>query len=371
MLCNLLLASLKVTLHLNLFHFLPFLAHYHNGKYICIYNLSISFVSLQALDSQISNYAHLRTLDLSYNRLELLPQSLPRSLWDIRAVGNHLRFLDKNDTAYHWNLKVLDLSHNELERVVFINNTLPSLKTLNLSHNRFWTVPTNMPSNLENIDLSHNYLVLILPGSLDRLLRLTQLYLHANRFSWLSEGVFDKLKLLEVVTLGDNPWACEEEENITALLRWAEQTRATVFGCPCYTRPICGQTVVVTPGAGGHSSLFTEPPLWVQSRGDGYGESPARTAEATSLGQVKSFGTGIHEDDRGVNDSGEHTGFVWTSSTHFETASIHTSTTSSPRPSTKKPKEGTSQKNGQGLVFKAPVIVSLTSLVIMATLNTF
>ncbi|KAG7281416.1 hypothetical protein CRUP_029865 [Coryphaenoides rupestris] len=30
--------------------------------------------------------------------------------------GNHLQSLDKNDTAYHWNLRVLDLSNNELER---------------------------------------------------------------------------------------------------------------------------------------------------------------------------------------------------------------------------------------------------------------
>lgn len=289
--------------------------------------------SLQGLDSQLSQYAHLRTLDLSYNRLESMPPALPRSLWDIRAVGNHLRSLEKNDTAYHWNLKVLDLSDNELERVVFINNTLPSLQAVNLSHNRFWTVPTNMPHNLESIDLSHNFLVQILPGSLDRLPRLVKFYLHANRFSWLSGGIFDKMTRLEVMTLGDNPWACEEDENITRLLRWTEHTRATVLGCPCYTRPICGQSHLATAGREGHSALLTESPLlWVNSRGDGHeGKLPARTPAGTSSYQVKSshLQTNMYQDKTEVNESGEYVAFVWTS-TRFDSFSTHTSTTEDP-----------------------------------------
>lgn len=329
--------------------------------------------SLQALDGQLSQYAHLRSLDLSYNRLESLPSSLPRSLWDIRAAGNHLRSLDKNDTAYHWNLRVLDLSDNELERVVFINNTLPSLQALNLSHNRFWTVPTNMPHNLENIDLSHNYLTQILPGSLDRLPRLTHFYLHANRFSWLPEGIFDQLKVLEVMTLGDNPWACEEEENITRLLRWSEQTRATVFGCPCYTRPICGKIHSPTPGRDWHSALFTEPPLWVNSRGEGHGVlSPARIAEVTSSYQAKSalFETGVYQDKREVNESGDHMEFVWTASTSLDSVSTYTSTTTRPQSSTKKPKVANSKNNGQGLLTETPQTVTLTVLVMATALNT-
>lgn len=329
---------------------------------------------MQGLDSQLSPYAHLRTLDLSYNRLESLPPSLPRSLWDIRATGNHLRTLEKNDTAFHWNLKVLDLSDNELERVVFINNTLPSLQALNLSHNRFWTVPTNMPHNLESIDLSHNYLAQILPGSLDRLPRLAKFYLHANRFSWLSEGIFDKLKVLEVITLGDNPWACEEEENITRLLRWAEQTRATVLGCPCYTKPICGQSHMTTPGRELDSAMLTESPPWVKSRGEEHvGKSSGRTAESTSSYQEKSVlsETGLYQDKRGVNESEDHMAFVWTSSTSFDSVSIHTKTTASPRSSTKKPKVINSRNNGQGLLIQFKKTVTLTVLVMTTALNIF
>ncbi|XP_008274598.1 oligodendrocyte-myelin glycoprotein [Stegastes partitus] len=333
--------------------------------------LNLSFNSLQDLDGQLSHYAHLRTLDLSYNRLESLPPALPRSLWDIRAAGNHLRTLDKNDTAYHWNLKVLDLSDNELERVVFINNTLLSLHALNLSHNRFWTVPTNMPHNLESIDLSHNYLAQIIPGSLDRLQRLAQFYLHANRFSWLSEGIFDKLIGLEMITLGDNPWACEEEENITRLLRWAEQTHATVLGCPCYTRPICGKTHLATTGK--HSALFTEPPLWVNSRGERHdGQSPARTAEVTSSYQAKSalFETGIYQDKRDVNESEDHILFVWTSSTSFNSFSTHTST-AQPQSASKKPKVANSRNKGHGLHVDTKQTVTLTIVALMITFTIF
>ncbi|XP_058488976.1 oligodendrocyte-myelin glycoprotein [Solea solea] len=333
-----------------------------------IWFLNLSFNSLQGADSQLSYYVHLRTLDLSYNRLENLPPALPRSLWDLRVTGNPIRSLDKNDTAYHWNLKVLDLSYNELERVVFINNTLSNLQALNLSHNRFWTVPTNMPHNLKSIDLSHNYLVQILPGSLDRLPRLAYFYLHANRFSWLFEGVFDKLTGLEVMTLGDNPWACEEEENITRLLKWAETTRATIFGCPCYTRPICGQTLLATPGREWHSAMFTEPPLWVDSRSVGRdGQSPARTVEVTSSLQDKAalFETGIYQETRKGNKSMV---FAWTS-THIDSFSTHTSTTARPLSSAKNPEKANTQSKGHGIFDELQQSATLTILVVTAAFN--
>lgn len=324
---------------------------------------------MQGLDSQLSHYAHLRTLDLSYNRLEHLPPALPRSLWDIRAAGNHLRSLDKNDTAYHWNLRVLDLSDNELERVVFINNTLPSLHVLNISQNRFWTVPTNMPHNLEIIDLSHNFLVQILPGSLDRLPRLAKFYLHANRFTWLPEGIFDKLTGLEMMSLGDNPWACEEEENITKLLRWAEQTRASILGCPCYTRPTCGQAHLAVPGMDLHFASYTEPPLGTDTRDVGHdNQPPARTAEVTSGYQAKSalVETGMYEEERGGNESGD-----LLFATTFYSFSTHTSTTARPRSSANKPKTVTSRNRGHKLLIQTPQAVTLNILAMVTVFSTF
>lgn len=231
-----------------------------------IHFLNLSHNRLQNLDGVLSHFAHLRTLDISNNHLNHLPVGLPRALWDIHASANRIRHLEKNDTAYHWNLQAIDLSNNLLERVVFINNTLPSLRALNLSNNKFWTVPTNMPYNLEMVDLSHNFLLQILPGSLDRLPRLTQFYLHANRFTVVSEGVFNQLESLQLLTLGDNPWACEDEENITHLLNWVQQTPAKVLGCPCYIRPTCGEAHLSTTRTR-HSASYTEPPIGADTRG--------------------------------------------------------------------------------------------------------
>ncbi|KAI4896612.1 hypothetical protein NFI96_008470 [Prochilodus magdalenae] len=234
-----------------------------------IHFLNLSHNRLQDLDGRLSHFGHLRTLDISHNHLRHLPDGLPRALWDIHASANHIRQMEKNDTAYHWNLQSLDLSNNQLERVVFINNTLPNLRALNLSHNKFWTVPTNMPHNLEVVDLSHNFLSQILPGSLDRLPRLSQFYLHANRFASVSEDVFNQLEALQLLTLGDNPWACEDEENITHLLNWVQQTPAKVLGCPCYIRPTCGEVHLVTSRTW-HSASYTEPPLGTDTRDSGH-----------------------------------------------------------------------------------------------------
>ncbi|XP_045896774.1 oligodendrocyte-myelin glycoprotein-like [Micropterus dolomieu] len=223
-------------------------------------SLNLSHNRFHNLDGQLTAYTHLRFLDLSHNRLSHLPTGLPRSLWHLYAACNRLQFLDKNDTVYQWNLRMLDLSNNKLERAIFINNTLTNLCTLNLSHNHFWTLPTNMPAHLETIDLSHNLLVKVLPGSLDRLLRLTHLYLHANRFSMLPYGVLDKMTSLRVVTLGDNPWACHLYADITYLLSWTQHTPARVLGCPCHTQPVCGG---VRPGrtGGWHFASYNLPPL--------------------------------------------------------------------------------------------------------------
>ncbi|XP_069002905.1 oligodendrocyte-myelin glycoprotein-like isoform X1 [Embiotoca jacksoni] len=223
-------------------------------------SLNLSHNRFHNLDSKLTAYTHLRILDLSHNRLTRLPSDLPRSLWQLYAASNRIQLLDKNDTAYQWNLRTLDLSDNKLERAIFINNTLINLCILNLSHNHFWTLPTNLPAHLETIDLSHNLLVKVLPGSLDRLSRLTHFHLHANRLSTLPFGVLDMMTSLRVITLGDNPWACHLYADITYLLSWTQRTAARVLGCPCHTQPVCGGMRPSRTG-GWHFASYNLPPL--------------------------------------------------------------------------------------------------------------
>nr|XP_056721169.1 oligodendrocyte-myelin glycoprotein [Euleptes europaea] len=196
--------------------------------------LNLSHNHLADLNSQLTRFANLRTLDISHNQLWNLPANLPRSLWEIYAAHNNVKVLQKLDTAYQWNLKVLDVSENMVERAVLINNTISNLKFLNLSSNRLWTVPTNIPSNTETVDLSNNFLTQILPGTLVRLPRLSQLYLHNNKFTYIPDKAFDQLTQLQLITLYKNPWSCGDgNQALTYLQKWAAETTTAIIGLPC------------------------------------------------------------------------------------------------------------------------------------------
>ncbi|XP_077152953.1 oligodendrocyte-myelin glycoprotein isoform X1 [Ranitomeya variabilis] len=191
-----------------------------------ITQLNLSQNHLTNLDHQLTRFTNLRALDLSHNLLRSLPSHLPRSLWEVYAAHNNITRLHKLDTAYQWNLKVLDLSKNSLQRTIFINNTLISLQLLNLSHNQLWTVPTNMPSNVHTIDLSHNSITQILPGTLVRMPKLQNLYLHNNRFTYIPNHAFDQMVHIKEITLHNNPWSCEDRENIDYLIKWTHATKS-------------------------------------------------------------------------------------------------------------------------------------------------
>ncbi|XP_036622361.1 oligodendrocyte-myelin glycoprotein [Trichosurus vulpecula] len=198
-----------------------------------IVHLNLSSNLFTDLHNQLTQYTNLRTLDVSNNMLERLPEQLPRSLWEMYATNNAIKLLDKSDTAYQWNLQRLDVSKNMVERVVLIKNTLSSLQFLNLSSNKLWTVPTNMPSNIKTVDLSNNSLTQILPGTLVKLINLTHLYLHNNKFTYIPDQAFDQLSQLQVITLYNNRWACDDKQNVTYLLKWVLETTAQVVGSPC------------------------------------------------------------------------------------------------------------------------------------------
>ncbi|XP_058673954.1 oligodendrocyte-myelin glycoprotein [Ammospiza nelsoni] len=199
--------------------------------------LNLSFNQFVDLDHQLTRFTNLRTLDISNNWLKNVPAHLPKSLWELYATNNNIKVLQKLDTAYQWNLRVLDISRNMVERAVLINNTLSSLKFLNLSSNKLWTVPTNMPYNIETVDLSNNFLSQILPGTLVRLQHLTSLYLHNNKFSYIPDKAFDQLSQLQVITLYNNPWSCSDNQTIPYVLQWVQSTAARVLGAPCAEQP--------------------------------------------------------------------------------------------------------------------------------------
>lgn len=218
--------------------------------------LNLSFNHFVDLDHQLTRFSNLRTLDISNNWLKNVPAHLPKSLWELYAINNNIKVLQKLDTAYQWNLKVLDVSRNMVERAVLINNTLSSLKFLNLSSNKLWTVPTNMPYNIETVDLSNNFLSQILPGTLVRLQHLTSLYLHNNKFTYIPDKAFDQLFQLQVVTLYNNPWSCSDEQNISYLLKWVQGTTARVRGAPCADQSTLWANITPTSAAAPDASFM-------------------------------------------------------------------------------------------------------------------
>lgn len=228
--------------------------------------LNLSFNQFVDLDHQLTRFTNLRTLDISNNWLKNVPAHLPKSLWELYATNNNIKVLQKLDTAYQWNLRVLDVSRNMVERAVLINNTLSSLKFLNLSSNKLWTVPTNMPYNIETVDLSNNFLSQILPGTLVRLQHLTSLYLHNNKFSYIPDKAFDQLSQLQVITLYNNPWSCGDNQTIPYVLQWVQGTAARVLGVPCAEQP--WPWVSTTPAPAQPTSLDSSPMIKGTRAGD-------------------------------------------------------------------------------------------------------
>ncbi|KAM4794893.1 oligodendrocyte-myelin glycoprotein [Rhinophrynus dorsalis] len=227
-----------------------------------ITHLNLSHNHLSNLDYQLTRFTNLRSLDLSYNLFRNLPAHLPRSLWEVYAANNNIKVLHKLDTAYQWNLKVLDLSSNRLQRTVLINNTLSSMQLLNLSNNQLWTVPTNMPYNIQTVDLSSNSLIQILPGTLARLFKLKKLYLHNNRFTYIPNNAFNQLTHLQEITLYNNPWACKETQNMKYLLEWVRETTNSVKGYPCINKTSQHNIVQVSPMSAEPEEMEYDIPLF-------------------------------------------------------------------------------------------------------------
>ncbi|XP_026885992.2 oligodendrocyte-myelin glycoprotein-like isoform X1 [Electrophorus electricus] len=324
------------------------------GLELKVHTLNLSCNRLSNLDHSLAPYTHLRTLDLSHNHLGHLPASLPRSLWELRASGNRIQFLEKNDTAYQWNLRELDLSHNRLERAVFINNTLPGLQALNLSHNHFWTVPTNMPPSLEVLDLSHNSLLQVLPGSLDRLASLARFYLHANRFSAVREGAFDGLDSLRLITLGDNQWMCKDPHSVGYLQAWVTRTPARVLGCPCHIRFTCGEAHLTRTG-GWHFASYTLPPLLLPEKALTDTRHPGETPRTAGKPQ---------EDGPSAPDMDTPTDVAFTVE-EVVTSSTRRTTTLRTR-SVKRASHGLGRNTSRGLVPWATLAICLNILLLIA-----
>ncbi|CAG9563755.1 unnamed protein product [Danaus chrysippus] len=150
-------------------------------------NMSRNLIStIESVDFQIEASSGLRTIDLSYNQLETVPDNcflkFPRLLY-------------------------LDLSHNSIKKIELLTfEGMRNIETLLLSYNEIKSVGLNFVRfiNLKMLELDHNELTSLSEGSLKNLLNLEHLNLSSNQLNTIQEDSFRGLQKLQEIDLSNN-----------------------------------------------------------------------------------------------------------------------------------------------------------------------
>ena len=161
------------------------------------------------ISPSVASLSNLVRLDISNNRLtgdptaKLLPLS---NLSELSVGNNQFTFADINTFLQNFaNLRVLDLSHTNLNAVPQKISSLADLESLNLSNN---TISQNFGSlsslsKLSELNLSGNQLTKI-PSEIGLIASLRTLDVSNNRFSVNYSSVLSNLKNLEWLSLQRN-----------------------------------------------------------------------------------------------------------------------------------------------------------------------
>ncbi|KAG8521277.1 Podocan-like protein 1, partial [Galemys pyrenaicus] len=151
----------------------------------------------------------LHTLHLYGNRLDRVPQGLPRHLQVLVLPHNRVVALGARDLAALRGLKELNLAYNQLassrvHRRAF--RPLRALRSLDLTGNRLTRLPTGLPASLHTLRLQHNQLQALEPEVLAGLDQLQELILAHNRLRVgnIGPGTWHELQALQVLDLGHN-----------------------------------------------------------------------------------------------------------------------------------------------------------------------
>ena len=142
-------------------------------------------------------------------------------------------------------LETLDASHCDLIRIKLQFGHFPNLKNLNISRNRFDTVPVklcNSSPKLEDFDMSHNQLRKIYPFTFKSCERLKHIKLGGNSLRELYLQL-SSLTKLETLSLNDNKLMTlsrqftAEIDNLFRVKTFTLDIRNNNFVCSCDTLP--------------------------------------------------------------------------------------------------------------------------------------
>lgn len=144
---------------------------------------------------------HLRTLDLSNNKLKLIPQIIGQFSQLKHLSLNDNRLIEINQAiGLLANLVTLNLNNNSLRSLPDSISNLTNLRSVSLSSNNLSTFPVIFCrlKNLDFLDLSRNKITQVTDQVFE--LQVSELNLNQNQLSILSESIADcpKLKVLRM-----------------------------------------------------------------------------------------------------------------------------------------------------------------------------
>ncbi|XP_040096837.1 podocan-like protein 1 isoform X1 [Oryx dammah] len=151
----------------------------------------------------------LHTLHLYGNRLDRVPQALPRRLRALVLPHNRVATLGARDLASTPRLAELNLAYNCLASArVHLRafRRLRALRSLDLAGNQLTQLPSGLPASLHTLRLERNQLRVLEPEPLGGLHQLQELSLAHNqlRVGGIGPGTWHELQALQVLDLSHN-----------------------------------------------------------------------------------------------------------------------------------------------------------------------
>ncbi|XP_043911416.1 leucine-rich repeat-containing protein 17-like [Protopterus annectens] len=174
-----------------------------------------------------------------------IPKAIPQGTWMLDLKHNNLSEVDMDSFGELWSMKILIISHNQINKICSeaftsfgflekldlsnnwltelpqdFSNSLVSLRELKLSNNRLQMVKFGSLQHLEKLeklDMSGNWVYSLEKGTFRGLSKLRYLYLQRNRITVLHNGLFFMIQNVEVLHLGGNNISTIEMEAFNSL----------------------------------------------------------------------------------------------------------------------------------------------------------
>ncbi|KFU89936.1 Leucine-rich repeat-containing protein 2 [Chaetura pelagica] len=167
----------------------------------------VNHTLIQTIPAYIALFQDLRVLELSKNQINHLPVEMGclKNLRVLNVSFNNLKSVPP-ELGDCENLEKLDLSGNmEITELPFELSNLKQVTVLDMSANKFHSIPICVlrMSNLQWLDISSNNLK-DLPEDIDRLYQLQTLLLQKNRLTYLPRALVNMPKLNLLVVSSDD-----------------------------------------------------------------------------------------------------------------------------------------------------------------------